>query len=271
MTVADAAIIGPGHGTRDGAGLTVGEVSAYRGRGYVGPFQLVERQRALALAEHVLSRRRRVKDWFRRGDAHDDRHIDVRFLRELCVEDELLDRVQALLGPDIVLWRSRLFVKAPQGGAIPFHQDAAYYRLERAGAGRADDVRHLGLSAWIALTDSDLGNGCVEILPGSQRETWAHVPVPWPFGIAADPKDVARHRREPMVMKAGQFFLFDNHVVHGSGANTSPRPRVGFAVRYTVPDVRIGERREPWSARATALLVRGGDATRRQQNADPRS
>ncbi|HEX3598309.1 MAG TPA: phytanoyl-CoA dioxygenase family protein, partial [Polyangiaceae bacterium] len=130
--------------------------------------------------------------------------------------------------------------------------------------------RHLGLSAWIALTDTDLANGCVEVIPGSQTETWSHVPVPWAFGIAADQREAARRDRVPLIMKAGQFFLFDNHVVHGSGRNTTEHPRIGFAARYTMPHVSIGDSGVPWPRRSTAALVRGDDSARRTQNADPR-
>jgi len=271
MTAPHPGSVAPRTGKARRHALGPAEVSGFREQGFVGPFDLIERQHALDLARFVLSRGRRVGDWLRRRAPHDDRHVDVRRLRDLCVLGALLDRVEDLLGPDLVLWRTRLFVKGPGARAFPFHQDDAYYRLRNSRTSRHDgDERHLGLSAWIALTDADTSNGCVELIPGTHLETWAHVPTAWRFGMAADPGEVARRRREPLIMKAGQFFLFDNHVVHGSGANTSLGPRVGFAARYTMPHVWIGAGEERWWARPSAFLVRGSHPSRTTRNADPR-
>ena len=42
-----------------------------------------------------------------------------------------------------------------------------------------------------------------------------------------------------MPIKAGQFFLFSNLTVHGSGPNSSELTRLGIGSRYTSTDVRV--------------------------------
>ena len=74
---------------------------------------------------------------------------------------EILDCVEALLGPDIVLWGSQVFCKpARTGRKIPWHQDGKYWPMRPLAT----------VSAWIAIDDATPENGNMRYLPGSHRD-----------------------------------------------------------------------------------------------------
>jgi non-heme Fe2+,alpha-ketoglutarate-dependent halogenase len=178
------------------------------------------------------------------------RHLDHRPVYDLCCRSTLLDPIASILGPDLIIWRSRFIIKAPGAKQIPWHQDAAYY------------PRHLepliNVSAWIALDDVDDGNACVRLIPGSHKAAVPHLKASADadagFGLQADPRRINARDAVAMTMKAGEFFLFDVGILHGSTANSSNRYRAGLSVRVTVPSVKI----TPGPAER-ALLVRGAD------------
>ncbi len=147
---------------------------------------------------------------------------------EFATNPRLLDLVEQLIGPDIVLWGSQVFCKpALSGRAIPLHQDAQYWPIRPRAT----------CSAWIAIDDAVPENGCMRYVPGSHASA-----------------DVYKHRRsartnvvldqevDPALfdaslacddtLQAGQFSLHDVYLIHGSNANLSARRRAAFVVRY---------------------------------------
>ena len=128
------------------------------------------------------------------------------------------------------------------------YQDTAYWEL-------SDDRV---VTAWIALTDSNTGNGCVRVVAGSHRTGMlAHDLARDRYNrllrgqIAA--VSVAAERVVPLELRAGQMSLHHGRLLHSSPGNPSDAMRVGLAVRYVSPDVR------PGGPRQGATLVRGID------------
>lgn len=149
----------------------------------------------------------------------------------------ILDLVEQLIGPDIVLWGSQVFCKLPRTGkAIPWHQDGQYWPIRPIAT----------CSAWIALDDATPENGCMRFIPGSHSggSIYRH--------RISDREDVVlKQEVEPSqfdastarddVLEAGQFSLHDVFLIHGSNANRSDRRRAGFVVRY-MPAASVFER-----------------------------
>ena len=208
-------------------GLSPGDLRHYQEQGFVWPRELCSPAEISQLRSDF--ERRILADG--RGPAM--RHLDHRPLYDLCCRSALLDPIASILGPDLVIWRSRFIIKAPGAKQIPWHQDAAYY------------PRHLqpliNISAWIALDDVDEENACVRLIPGSQKGVVPHVKASADadagFGLQADPRRINARDAVAMKMKAGEFFLFDVGILHGSTANSSNRHRAGLSVRVTVPQV----------------------------------
>jgi ectoine hydroxylase-related dioxygenase (phytanoyl-CoA dioxygenase family) len=190
-----------------------------------------------------------------------DRHLDIEFVWRLATHPRVIDAVEAVLGPDVLLLASNFFCKYPaeERGErfVAWHQDVTYWGLEPPRA----------ITAWIAIDDADEENGCMSVIPGSHR-----------LGILEHGKSgrsgnllsinqevpdtlVDETRAVSLPLRAGQMSLHDGMLLHGSHPNRSTRRRCGLAVRFTSPDVR---QVAPNSLRGyyRPILVRGVDRFR---------
>jgi hypothetical protein len=132
-----------------------------------------------------------------------------------------------LLGEKPVrFWHDQLFCKpARHGGVVAWHQDYSYWT-------RTKPMQHL--SCWVGLDDSDINNGCVHYVPGSQR--WGLIPKPELAGkmngleqfLTEDQKE--QFKPMPVEMKKGYGVFHHPLMVHGSYANGSPRSRRAFVL-----------------------------------------
>src|SRR3989441_10367691 len=85
-------------------------------------------------------------------------HVLLAWVHELVRHPAILDAVEKLIGPDILVYTSTWFIKEPDSTAIAaWHQDATYFGLRP----------YVHVTAWLALTDATAENGCMEFLPGS--------------------------------------------------------------------------------------------------------
>jgi ectoine hydroxylase-related dioxygenase (phytanoyl-CoA dioxygenase family) len=150
---------------------------------------------------------------------------------------EILDCVEALIGPDIVLWGSQVFCKpAHTGRRIPWHQDGKYWPMRPLAT----------VSAWIAIDDATPENGNMRFIPGSHR---AGRVVPHRFngdpGLVLPEEVVPGGFDESAALDdsldAGEFSLHDVFLIHGSEANRSDHRRAGFVARY-MPASSVFER-----------------------------
>lgn len=182
------------------------------------------------------------------------RHIDDAVIYKLGTHPAILDRVSQILGENILLWQSNLFDKSPGADEIPWHQDRLFLELEGG----------INVSAWIALDDVDATNGCVEVIPGSHRRK---IPLAknaatygssrTAFGRMADPEQIDDSTAVNIELRAGEFMLFDEYLLHRSQANRSNRQRLGLALRYTTPDAKVTHMLDGFHC----LLVRGEDTS----------
>jgi ectoine hydroxylase-related dioxygenase (phytanoyl-CoA dioxygenase family) len=161
-------------------------------------------------------------------------HLFHRWAYDLALHPRILDAVAKIVGYDILVHSTSLFFKRPNTpDFVSWHQDGYYWNL--------DEPRLV--SAWIALTDSAPDNGCLRVVPGSQARRMEHRSA----GMRADDMlasgleiavTVDERKAQDIVLGPGQISLHHVLIVHGSHANTSARPRIGFAVRYVAPEVR---------------------------------
>ena len=80
---------------------------------------------------------------------------------EIALNPPLLDAVEDLLGPDILLWDEDYVIKVPRNKKyVSWHQDLTYLGL---------DGEEL-VTAWVALSPSSPESGCMKMLPGSHLE-----------------------------------------------------------------------------------------------------
>ena len=172
-----------------------------------------------------------------------------RWVYDVVSHPRILDSVESIIGPDIMVWGADMFYKPPCSERFTaMHQDSTYWGLEPA-----DGL----VNVWLGLSRSTVANGCVRMVYGSHREQQVehdnrldrnNALVHGQTAIGFDLEEAT-----PIELEAGEMTLFHLFMIHGSGANTTSEPRLGLALRYIKPSVRqIG-------VRDSALLVRGQD------------
>ena len=177
-------------------------------------------------------------------------HTFLRWVYRLAAHPKVLDAVESILGPNVLIWGSRWFPKQPGDRSyVAWHQDATYWGLDPPNL----------VTAWIALTESTRANGCLRVVPGT------HLDPLRPQRETNDPDNALSRGQEIAVevdesqavdlqLQSGELSLHHVGIVHSSQANSSNKPRIGIAVRYLSPDVR-----QDGSERQFAILARGKD------------
>ncbi len=169
-------------------------------------------------------------------------HLLSEKIYNLAKNEEILNKIQELIGPNINIWSSAFFVKEPNNDKyVGFHQDAPYWQLSSSKV----------VTAWIALSDSDRKNGCLQFIESSEKDTNSIHPLDvkdaystYKKGLKTTdqddlisykqliPKKYMKENRYFVELKSGEFSLHDISVIHGSDKNVSDNHRIGFAIRY---------------------------------------
>jgi hypothetical protein len=221
----------------------------YREQGYYAPI------RALSTAEAAdvraqLEAHEAAHGKLKGGQRHKP-HLLFTWLDRLVRHPGILDAVEGVIGPNILAWGSSFFVKeAHDPSFVSWHQDSTYWGLDPA------DI----VTAWVALSPSNRGNGAMRVIPGSHkldqvphRDTFAPTNLlsrGQEIMVDVDPSQAVMLELEP-----GEISLHHVRLIHGSDANPSGERRIGFAIRYLPTHVR-----QTVAMRDSAMLVRGVDA-----------
>ncbi len=178
-------------------------------------------------------------------------HLLFTWMDALVRHPKVLDAVESIIGPDILLYHLTSWLKEPRDGSfVPWHQDGTYFGLEPAEQ----------ITAWIALTDSSEEMGCVKLLPGSHTiGQQPHRDAVAPGNLLSRGQTIDRKldydKFVTMPLRAGQISLHHTHLVHRSDPNQTDQRRIGIGVSYIPTHCRLVA-----DIRVTAALVRGRDA-----------
>jgi non-heme Fe2+,alpha-ketoglutarate-dependent halogenase len=176
-----------------------------------------------------------------------DCHLNFKWVCDLATHPTVLDAVEDVIGPDILIHSSTIFTKYAQDEKfVSWHQDSHYWRLSEPRL----------VSAWMALTDSTIDNGCLRVLPGTHTQNFEHLEKPQKTNIlnrGQTVSDIDTDAAVDVVLRAGQMSFHHANMIHGSNPNTSVGPRIGVAVRYVATAVRQEKIHIP------VILARGRD------------
>lgn len=214
--------------------------------GVVFPIPVLSAERA---ARYAAEYERREREGAIKDDSPGLKiHCIFRWAYEIATDPAILDVVEQLIGPNILIFNSRPWNKLPHDERfVGWHQDNAYYGLEP----------HDELSVWVALTESTTDNGALRYVPGSHRWGDQH------HEVVGNPNNRLTRRQEITTideaqvveapLRAGEAVFHHERTVHGSKGNVTATRRLGYQVGYIPPHVRstIGRR--------AAMLVRGTD------------
>ncbi len=227
--------------------LTQAQIDQFWNQGYVFPLPCLS-------AAEARDARDRLEAYEAGIEGDISKHLRVKvhmafpWLMDIARHPALLDAVEDLIGPDILLYLSTFWFKdAHDPRYVSWHQDSAYYGLDP----------HDVITLWLAFTDSTPANGCVRVLPGTHLgQPFAHTETHAADNLLArgqSIEDVDETGAVDLVLEAGQFSLHHERLVHGSAPNTSDHRRLGMS--FTLLPTRV---RCVIPGR-TATLVRGVD------------
>jgi hypothetical protein len=227
--------------------LNDAQLAQFRQQGHVHPFRAISAEEAAdccrrieayeAMVGHDANRTLKIKGY-----------LAFPWLVELGRNPAILDAVEDIIGPDILLFGASIFAKNGRDPRyVSWHQDSAYFGLDP----------HEEVTAWVGLTDSTVEKGCLKVMPGSHLEAdMHHVET-----FAADNmlargqsiEGIDESRAVHMEVAAGEFSLHHERTAHASGPNRSAARRIGFAFFFIPTHV------QSTMGRRKATLVRGVD------------
>ena len=161
-------------------------------------------------------------------------YLLYRWAADLVRHPAILDSVEALIGPDILVFHTTVWFKEPRSAkSVPWHQDGTYFGL--------DPFEHV--TAWVALTPSTEAMGCVEMLPRSNRQgQLPHADKPDPNLMVSRGQtvvmDIDDSQAVSLIMAPGDVSFHHTLAVHRSGPNTGDGPRIGIGISYIPTHVR---------------------------------
>ena len=176
-------------------------------------------------------------------------HLLCGWVNELAQHPVILDVMEDLLGPDLLLTGAAFRIKPPDGRTFAeWHQDS-YVAA----------IKPFFCTATLAVSEYTAENGCLRFIPGSHR--WGTLPMSdtgdansilsRPYRVTCDFDET---QAVDVLMRPGELTLQHDHTIHGSRPNRSDARRIGLLADFTTPDARKESGR-----RESAILVRGVD------------
>ena len=234
--------------------LSPEQVEFYNREGYLIYDQpVLEQKKFDALKTHFEELLADLPEGFR-PEAMDVPHFADPQLFEWLFDDEVLDLVEPIIGPNIALWSSH-FISKPQGDGkrVPWHEDSYYWR------GRLDPMEVI--TVWLAIDPSTPENGCMYVIPHTHNtgrkgfsdyedvDTSKNV-----FDIEVLKEQRPEDKAVPCILQPNEASLHDGRLMHGSAPNTSTLRRCGYTMRYMPTSVK-------WNAEPghQIYLARGKD------------
>jgi non-haem Fe2+, alpha-ketoglutarate-dependent halogenase len=232
--------------------LSEAQVAQYRRDGFLSPIDCLTADEVRFFRGRLEAFEREQGDTF--GKLPDlvrsKSHLLFTWMDELVRHPTVLDAVESLIGPNILIYHLTSWLKEPnEPSHVSWHQDGTYFGLEPFEQ----------ITAWIALTDATPEMGCVKIIPGShvlgQRP---HKDTSTRGNLLSRGQTIEARldytRYVMMPLRAGQISLHHTHIVHSSEPNRTAKRRIGIGVSYIPPHCRLVN-----DVRVTAALVRGHD------------
>ena len=227
--------------------LSDAQIAQFRSEGYVYPFRAVS-------AAAALDYRKRIEAYEARAGFDANRTLKIKgylafpWLVELAKNPAILDAVEDIIGPDIMLFGASIFAKNGRDPRyVSWHQDSAYFGLDP----------HEEITAWVAFTESTIEKGCLKVMPGTHlgpdlrhNETYAKDNM---LAKGQSIEGLDESKAVSIELAAGEFSLHHERTAHASGPNRAQDRRIGFAFFYIPTHVRSLIGRRP------ATLVRGVD------------
>jgi len=234
---------------KDGRSLKAAARAAFDEQGFLSPVPSIGRDRAAALRREI-ERVEQLNGGALPREYLLKPHLLFPWLDAVIRDPRILDPVEDIIGPDILCWSSRLFIKNPNdGGILAWHQDLTYWGL---------DVSQTVVTAWVALSPAPRESGVTKVVPGTHRKLVRHQEGKKSSMLQRGQEiavDVNEGDAVYMALATGEMSLHHGLIFHASDENLGHDRRIGFAIRYIPPSLKP----LPGLPRDHVTVVRGAD------------
>ena len=205
--------------------LNVKQLEDYENHGFVSPIDVLTLEEATKIKEEIEYIE---KKWPNEliGLGRNNVHYISPIFDQVCHNSKILDAVESIIGKNILVGGTTLFIKdTDKKDFVSWHQDAKYIGFEP----------HNWVTAWLAITDANEENGCMRMWSGSHKEKIKEHKDTFNennlLTRGQTVQNVPLEDTTPNILKAGQLSLHHPMIVHGSGSNKSNTRRIGFVIQ----------------------------------------
>ena len=205
--------------------LTKDQINQYKNEGYISPIDVLNQDEIEKIKNEIEYIE---KKWPNElvGLGRNNAHYISPVFNQVCHNSKILDLVEDIIGKNILVGGTTLFIKEPdKKGFVSWHQDAKYIGFEP----------YNWVTAWLAITDTNEENGCMRMWSGSHKHDLKYHNQNFDennlLTRGQTVENVPLDETDPVILKAGQMSLHHPTIVHGSGLNKSKDRRIGFVIQ----------------------------------------
>ena len=209
--------------------LTKEQIEQYHDEGFISPVRVISEAQALSIKNQLEQVEAEFPDEIN-AESRNNLHLSFAFLDALAHNKIIVDAVEDLIGPDIALWASVMFIKEPSSKQyVSWHQDATYMGLDSIDFP----------TPWIALSPSNIETGCMTMIAGSHHseiqnheDTFAENNILTRGQVIPN---IDKSKAVDLILEPGEMSIHHGAIIHGSQPNKSNQRRIGFSLQSYVP------------------------------------
>ena len=222
--------------------LTKEQIEQYHDEGFISPLRVISEADALSIKTQLEEVEAQYPEEIN-AESRNNLHLSFAFLDALAHNTTLVDAMEDLIGPDIALWASVMFIKEPSSKQyVSWHQDATYMGLDSVDFP----------TPWIALSPSNIETGCMTMISGSHKseirkheDTYAENNILTRGQVIPN---VDENKAVDLILRPGEMSIHHGAIIHGSQPNNSDQRRIGFSLQsYISPEIRQVVGRNIWT------------------------
>ena len=222
--------------------LTKEQIEQYHDEGFISPLRVISEADALSIKTQLEEVEAQYPEEIN-AESRNNLHLSFAFLDALAHNTTIVDAMEDLIGPDIALWASVMFIKEPSSKQyVSWHQDATYMGLDSVDFP----------TPWIALSPSHIETGCMTMISGSHKseirkheDTYAENNILTRGQVIPN---VDENKAVDLILRPGEMSIHHGAIIHGSQPNNSDQRRIGFSLQsYISPEIRQVVGRNTWT------------------------
>ena len=210
--------------------LTKEQIEQYHNQGFISPIRVISEQEALSIKNELEQVEAEFPEEIN-AENRNNLHLSFAFLDKLAHNKIIVDAIEDLIGPNISLWASVMFIKEPSSKHyVSWHQDATYMGLDSMNFP----------TPWIALSPSNKETGCMTMISGSHKlkiqeheDTFAENNILTRGQVI---QNVDESRAVDLILEPGEMSIHHGAVIHGSQPNKGSQRRIGFSLQSYMPN-----------------------------------